>query len=136
MQGAPDTMQGLLDDAYARVCEVVAGLADDDFALRTRACAWAVRELLSRQLLDAQRALVAFASPTTAETDVDEVSYWRPFRPSENDGGADHARFVQQAAAHATHRGLVAHWRTTSRAAVCAQPTPRTRCSAWRPQDT
>ena len=93
-------MSTLLTDVYDRVSAHVSGLGDADFERPTRAAAWNQRQLLFHQLLDAQRALVAFGSPAPAgaEPDVDAVTYWRPFRPSEGDGGAAHARYVVRAA--------------------------------------
>jgi hypothetical protein len=88
-----------------------------------------VRELLFHQLLDAQRALVAFSTPASATStaDVDEASYWRPFRPSEGDGGAAHAQFViRAAAAYDEAADLVSQWSATSAAAArAASAAPR-----------
>ena len=123
-------MTTMLEDVYGAFTRTVSHLSPEDFERPTRAAAWNVRELLFHQLLDAQRVLVAFASPTDAEPDVDELTYWRPFRPSEGDGGAGHARFVQAAAgAYGDPRTLVDHWRSTSaattRAAAAADPSAR-----------
>ena len=114
-------MHELLAEAYDAITDTVTGLGDDAFERPTRTAAWTVRELLLHQLLDAQRALMALACTTDARPDVDELSYWAPFRPGEGDGGAAHARFVRAAAAaYASPRGLVAHWRDTAQAAVRA----------------
>ena len=48
-------------------------------------------------LLDAQRALVTFATPASGEADVDFISYWTPFRPGA-EGYAAHTRFVRRMA--------------------------------------
>lgn len=119
----------VLGRAYHATTRVVAALADDDFARGTRT-AWTVRELLLHQLLDAQRSLVALASPTEAPADVDDVTYWDAFQPSAGDGGAEHARFVRVAAsAYATPASLVGPWTTTSaavaRAAAAIAPDTR-----------
>src|SRR3954453_11717366 len=86
----------LLGEVYGLVTRTVEGLGAQGFARPTpaegrngkgpafrppRAEAWNVKELLFHQLLDAQRALVALATPSQAEPDVDAVSYWAPFRP-------------------------------------------------------
>jgi hypothetical protein len=112
----------LLDRAYAQVTSTVSSLPDDQFWRPTGASAWCVQDLLFHLLLDAQRALVAYASPTDAAADVDAVSYWAPFRP-----GADpvaesaHARFVRVAsAAYRSPATLVGHWTDTATAAVRA----------------
>jgi uncharacterized protein (TIGR03083 family) len=111
----------LLEELWARVTETVEVLDDAGFAAPTRTVGWTVRDLLFHLLLDAQRALVALASPSDADADVDAVTYWAPFRPSAGDGGAAHAAFVRAAAAaYASGAGLVEHWRTASAAAVRA----------------
>jgi hypothetical protein len=74
-------------------------------------------------LLDAQRALVTFASPSAAPADVDFVSYWAPFRPGA-DGYDAHARFVRRAAAaYQSDLVIVARWTETATAAVQAAST-------------
>ncbi len=111
----------LLDELWTLETTAVEALPDTEFGRPTRAEAWTVRDLLFHQLLDAQRSLTAFASPTDAEPDVDEVSYWNRYRPSEGDGGAAHAKFVRAAAAaYPGSEDLVDHWRTTSGAAIRA----------------
>src|SRR3954464_7726527 len=89
----------LLGAEYAAVTRIVEALEGADFERPTGADAWNVRELLFHQLLDAQRALIAFASPSDAPPDVDAVTYWQDFRPDLGDGGAAHAVFVTKAAA-------------------------------------
>ena len=113
----------LLEETYEAFTAHVRALAPDGLERPTRAEAWNVRQLLFHQLLDAQRALVTFATPATGEPDVDEVTYWRPFRPTaegDPDGGA-HVRFVVAAAdAYDGPAGLVRQWTVTSRAAAHA----------------
>lgn len=139
---------GLLGRSYSLVTAAVEGLTPAELLLGTRCRGWTVQDLLLHQLLDAQRALVAFATPAAEEPDVDAVTYWEPFRPgSVGDGSAGdgsavdgapggedwsaaHARFVRVASsAYADPRTLVAHWRTTSeatvRAALAADPAGR-----------
>lgn len=111
----------LLENLWGRVTATVDDLDEAGFTAATRAAGWTVRDLLFHLLLDAQRALVALATRTDAAADVDAVTYWAPFRPSEGDGGAAHAAFVRAAAAaYASGAGLVEHWRTTSAAALRA----------------
>ena len=87
----------------------------------TRTSAWTVRELLFHLLLDAQRALVAFSSPADGLADVDNVTYWRPFRPANGDGGRAHAEYVTRAAAaYSSSQVLVEQWTETSTAAAWA----------------
>jgi hypothetical protein len=111
----------LMAAEYAAVTRIVEALGVDDFERRTRAEAWNVRELLFHQLLDAQRALVTFASPSDEAPDVDAVSYWRGFRPDVGDGGVAHAVFVtKSAAAYDGPAGLVTQWKVTAAAAARA----------------
>jgi Mycothiol maleylpyruvate isomerase N-terminal domain len=49
--------------------------------LPTGCAGWSVRDLLFHMRRDAQRALVALASPASAEPDTDAVSYWTHWRP-------------------------------------------------------
>lgn len=114
-------MTELLGEVYDAFTAHVRGLPDLEGP--TRAEAWNVRQLLFHQLLDAQRALVTFATPADGEPDVDAVDYWRPFLPGANDGDgpAAHARFVVRAAdAYDGPRGLLDQWTATSRAAAYA----------------
>ena len=120
----------LLEELWGRVTATVTALDEAAYDVRTRAAGWCVRDLVFHQLLDAQRALVALASPTEDAADVDAVSYWAPFDPAAGDGGRGHAAFVcAAAAAYLTGAVLAGQWRETSRAAVRAARTadPRTR---------
>lgn len=99
----------------------MSGLTPKEFLRPTLADGWDVADLLFHQLLDAQRALIALASPTEDPPDVDYVSYWRPFRPDGGDEALAHARFVRLAAtAYSGPRALVGQWTATSAAAVRA----------------
>jgi uncharacterized protein (TIGR03083 family) len=112
-RGVADT----LGRAYGRLTETVQGLGTADFARETRCAGMPVGPLLVHLLYDAQRALIAFASPATAEPDRDFVSYWRDFPP----GSADDTSFVRGVAAAYRKPGvLVQHWREVSEAAVRA----------------
>jgi hypothetical protein len=113
----------LLGVTYGAITAVVRGLDPDEFELRTRTEAWDVKELLFHQLLDAQRALVGFATPEEGPADVTAVTYWHTFNPArgEDVDASGHARFVRVAAsAYAGSSGLVSQWTTTSEAAVRA----------------
>ncbi len=130
MQNRYPQLVDLLGSVYDQVTGAVADLEDRDFLRRTRAKAWCVQDLLFHLLLDAQRALLTFATPTSAEPDVDAVTYWLPFRPGDADASAPHARFVTRAAsAYAAPWRLVRHWRDTAgaarRAASAAEGTAR-----------
>ncbi len=113
----PRGVAGTLGRAYGRLTETVQGLSTADFGRETRCAGMPVGPLLVHLLYDAQRALIAFASPATAEPDRDFVSYWRDFPP----GSDDDTGFVRGVAAAYRKPGvLVQHWREVSEAAVRA----------------
>lgn len=109
-----------LAQAYAGVTTVVQPLDEGALQLPTRCRGWLVADLLFHVLCDAQRALVALASPAPGPADVDEVTYWQDF-PA---GGADsvrHAWWVRRsAAAFERPAGIVRLWSDTAPAAVRA----------------
>lgn len=122
----------LLGEVYRSITAVVTGVEATDLRRPTRTKEWSVQDLLFHLLLDAQRALVALASPTDDRPDVDRVTYWLPFRPDNGDGGAASARFARiGSSAYADPAQLVEHWRETSeaaqRAVVAADPGLRVR---------
>jgi hypothetical protein len=111
----------VLEALYAQISSLVSPLDAREFLRPTRADAWCVQDLLFHLLLDAQRALIAFATPTSHEPDVDGVSYWEAFRPDHGDRGVANARFVRIAAsAYAPPTWLTEQWAETSTAAVRA----------------
>jgi len=107
-----------LGRTYGRLTETVQGLADEDFARPTRCDGMAVGPLLVHLLYDAERALMAFATPSVAEPDRDFVSYWADFPP----GGESDTSFVRTVASAYKNpsQKLVGHWRELSEAAVRA----------------
>jgi uncharacterized protein (TIGR03083 family) len=106
--------------AYQAVSADLGRLTEEDLARPSACLGWTRADLLSHMLLDAQRALVTFASPSAAPADVDFVSYWAPFRPGA-DGYDAHARFVRRAAAaYRSDLVIVARWTETATAAVHA----------------
>ncbi len=108
-----------LSQAYDGIIRVVADLDDADLQRPTRCRGWLVADLLLHLTGDAQRALVALATPAGGPPDVDDVSYWRSF-PGDDDG-ARHAWWVRRsAAAFDTPRGIVRLWTDTAPAAVRA----------------
>jgi uncharacterized protein (TIGR03083 family) len=111
-----------LGKTYGRLTETLQGLSDADFARPTRCAGMAVGPLLVHLLYDAERALVAFASPSTAEPDRDFVSYWKDFPPRAAEDPESATSFVQTVASayRKPSQSLVAHWREVSEAAVRA----------------
>jgi len=111
----------LLQSVYALISHAVRDPESGELNQPTRTSAWTVRELLFHLLLDAQRALVAFSSPADGPADVDNVTYWRPFRPANGDRRRAHAEYVTRAAAaYSSAELLVEQWTETSTAAAWA----------------
>ncbi|MFC4149281.1 maleylpyruvate isomerase N-terminal domain-containing protein [Micromonospora mangrovi] len=110
-----------LAQAYDGITRVVSDLSDTDLQRPTRCRGWLVADLLLHVLVDAQRALVALASPAEGPADVDDVSYWREFTPGRDDEAAAHAWWVRRsAAAFPRPSGVVQVWCDTAPAAVRA----------------
>lgn len=111
-------LAGTLGRSYGRLTETVQGLTDEDFARPTRCEGMAIGPLLVHLLYDAERALAAFATPSTAEPDRDFVSYWGD-HPA---GAASDTSFVRTVASAYENpsQTLVGHWRELSEAAVRA----------------
>jgi uncharacterized protein (TIGR03083 family) len=62
--------------AYSDLATIAATLDERDAWQPTRCTGWAVRDLLLHLLGDAQRGLVALATPAAGPADRDAVSYW------------------------------------------------------------
>jgi uncharacterized protein (TIGR03083 family) len=112
---------------YENLTEAVGKLDEAALQRPTRCSGWTVGDVLYHQLLDARRALRTFASPSAAEADVDDVSYWRPFSPHSGQPfalgsveAAEHARHVRIVAAAYPPGALVWEWRETAGAACRA----------------
>jgi uncharacterized protein (TIGR03083 family) len=136
-----------LATGYRNVTDVVTGLSEADL-MRPSGCAgWAVTDVLYHQLLDAQRALVAFATPVTEPADRDDVSYWVAFAPQDGQAGdlaraeaAAHARFVRVAASAYPPGTLARVWSETAAAAcraarACRAEAVTTQGYVLRPAD-
>jgi hypothetical protein len=114
----PLSLATTLGRTYGQLTETVQGLADEDFARPTRCEGMAVGPLLVHLLYDAERALMAFATPSTAEPDRDFVSYWADF-PAGSGSDTSFVRTVASAYKNPSVK-LVGHWRELSEAAVRA----------------
>jgi uncharacterized protein (TIGR03083 family) len=112
---------------YAVFEDVLASVDDDELLLPSGCRGWTNCDLVFHMLLDAQRALVTFNSPSPGPADSDAVTYWRGFSASDQSAVA-HARFVRiSAAAHSHPRVIVNRWRETATAAArCSRTNPRT----------
>ena len=116
-----------LEAGYRRVTDVVTGLGEAELMRPTGCAGWAVTDVLFHQLLDAQRALVAFATPVTEPPDRDDITYWAEFTPQPGEAGAQaragaaaHARFVRLAASAYPPGTLARVWSETAAAACRA----------------
>ena len=111
-----------LDAAYRGITDVVEPLDADGFFQPTRCTGWAVCDLLAHVRMDAERALIAFATPAPGPADLDQVSYWANwsagFDPTLAAVHAQHIRIA--AAAYSRPAERVAHWRDTAEGAVRA----------------
>jgi uncharacterized protein (TIGR03083 family) len=112
----------LLVAAYGGITAVVAGLSEDDLHRPSRCDGWSVVDVLYHLLLDAQRALVTFASPVEGDADVDAVTYWAPHKPGAPWAG-QHEEFVRRVVAAHSTAGVVSRWTETSAAAGRAAAT-------------
>ncbi|OZV77958.1 hypothetical protein CA850_21490 [Micromonospora echinospora] len=109
-----------LAEAYAGITAVVGDLDDHELQRPTRCRGWLVADLLHHLLADAQRALVALASPAHGPADVDDVTYWRSFPAGDTDS-ARHAWWARRSAvAFDRPTGVVRLWTETAPAAVGA----------------
>jgi hypothetical protein len=114
------TALAALERAYGGVGELAAGLTAADLLAFSRCHGWTVVDVLFHLLCDAQRTLVALASPVPGPADRDFVSYWSGFA-AEADDPAPAAWWVRRsAAAFRDGTGVVALWHETAPAAVRA----------------
>jgi mycothiol maleylpyruvate isomerase-like protein len=71
----------LLREAYAPLVALAARVDERQGWLPTQLPGWTVRDLLFHLASDAQRALVALATPAEDPPDTDEVTYWSEWKP-------------------------------------------------------
>jgi hypothetical protein len=109
-----------LDRAYTGVNDLTANLSRQDLLAFSRCHGWVVADVLFHLLCDAQRALVALASPAPGPPDRDFVTYWPGFAAEARDP-APAAWWVRRfTGAFLDGTGVVALWRETAPAAVRA----------------
>ncbi|MEQ7004622.1 maleylpyruvate isomerase N-terminal domain-containing protein [Actinopolymorpha sp. B17G11] len=109
-----------LTDAYSELSRLVGSLEDTDYVRPSRCAGWAVGDVLFHLLLDAQRALVAFGTPTRKAATTDYVTYWRDWSTHRDERVAGaHARFVRVAtAAYTDPQQLAGQWQQTAAAVL------------------
>jgi uncharacterized protein (TIGR03083 family) len=116
----PGRARAAMVASYQAVTDDVGKLDEDELARPSRCRGWSRGDLLFHLLLDAQRALVTFATPANGEPDVDFISYWAPFRPG-TEGYDEHARFVRRvASSYRSDLVIAAQWAETAAAAARA----------------
>ncbi|HET6530771.1 MAG TPA: maleylpyruvate isomerase N-terminal domain-containing protein [Actinoplanes sp.] len=110
-----------LGAAYAGISRVVEDLDDLDLLLPSGCHGWSIADLLLHLTLDAQRALIAFATPAAVPADVDAISYWRTSDSNDPEAALAHIQRVRRsAAAFGKPSGVVRLWSDTAPAAVRA----------------
>jgi len=119
-----DEALAALDAVYTDVRELAAGLTPSALLEFSRCRGWVVADVLLHLLSDAQRALIALASPTSEPADQDFVTYWRAFAEDhapDADEWVPGALWVRRSAsAFRDGSGLAVIWRETAPAAVRA----------------
>jgi hypothetical protein len=114
------TALAALDRGYTGVSDLAASLSRQDLLAFSRCHGWVVADVLFHLLCDAQRALVALASPASAPPDRDFVTYWPGFA-AEADDPAPAAWWVRRfTGAFRDGTGVVVRWQETAPAAVRA----------------
>jgi hypothetical protein len=107
--------------AYEGVDRFASSLSRQDLLATTRCRGWVVADVLNHVLADAQRALIALASPVPGPAGVDFAGYWRAFADAGADDAIGHIWSVRRSAASFRDGvGNVVLWRETSPAAVRA----------------
>jgi hypothetical protein len=114
------TALAAFDRAYTGVGDLTAGLSRQDLLAFSRCHGWVVADVLFHLLCDAQRALVALASPVAGPPDQDFVTYWPGFAAGAHDP-VPTAWWVRRfSGAFLDGTGVVALWQETAPAAVRA----------------
>jgi uncharacterized protein (TIGR03083 family) len=112
----------LLARTYDGVTGLLRSLDEVDLLRPTRCAGWVVVDVLTHLLMDAERCLIAWATPTDDEPDLDAASYWSDWAEHVDPvAAARGTRFVRvQASAYRGPEGLLRHWDDTSSAAARA----------------
>ncbi|GLY90399.1 maleylpyruvate isomerase N-terminal domain-containing protein [Actinoallomurus iriomotensis] len=112
--------QAILDTAYRDVVAAVSDLDGEQEWLPTGCSGWSVRDLVFHMRGDAQRALVALATPAGAAPDSDAVSYWSHWRPG-TEGARTNLRMTRiSASVYSGLRPILESYAETTEAVVYA----------------
>jgi hypothetical protein len=108
-----------LTKAYDGIDRLAGTLNRDDLLEFSRCRGWIVADVLFHLMCDAQRALVALASPHPGPSDRDFVTYWRGFA-GDHDPIPGTWSIKRSAAAFRDGLGSIVLWQETAPAAVRA----------------
>jgi uncharacterized protein (TIGR03083 family) len=109
-----------LSTAYRDVVAAVSDLAPAEEWLPTGCTGWSVRDLVFHLRGDAQRALVALASPAGVAPDTDAVSYWTHWRPDTDAARVDQRMTRISASVYSGLRPILESYAETTEAVVYA----------------
>ena len=110
----------LLSRAYAPLLDLADGIDEEEGWRPTSLPGWTVRDLLFHLASDAQRALVALATPAHGAADTDHVGYWEPWQPG-TAGAQDGLRGTRiMASAWSSVRGPAELFAESARAVLVA----------------
>jgi hypothetical protein len=120
------TTVAALRTAYRDLGDLALSVSEREAWLPTRCTGWSVRDLVLHLLADAQRALVALGTPSSAAPDRDAVTYWLD-APGGDDREYREVRAVRTIASAYRLPVLTGQYAETSRAVVvlaeAADPT-------------
>ncbi|MDN3357955.1 maleylpyruvate isomerase N-terminal domain-containing protein [Actinomadura sp. DC4] len=109
-----------LSTAYRDIVAAVRDIGAEEEWLPTGCAGWSVRDLIFHLRGDAQRALVALASPAGTAPDTDAVSYWTHWRP-DTEGAALNRRMTRiSASVYSGLRPILDSYVETTEAVVYA----------------
>jgi hypothetical protein len=114
------TDQEALSTSYRDVVAALRNIGAEEEWLPTGCAGWTVRDLLFHLRGDAQRALVALASPAGTAPDTDAVSYWTRWRPGTDAARADLRMVRIGASVYPGLRPLLDSYAETAEAVVYA----------------
>lgn len=108
----------LLHEAYDPLIAFAAVVDERVGWTATELPGWTVRDLLFHLATDAQRALVALASPSDRPCDTDDVTYWSAWQPGTDPAQATLRGVRIAASAWTSVRGPAELFRNTAQAAL------------------
>ena len=109
-----------LDRAYGGITAITERVSRNDLLAFSRCHGWVVADVLFHVLCDAQRALVALATPDPGPPDRDYVTYWTGFAAEAGDPTPAAWWVRRSASAFRDGTGAVTLWRETAPAVVRA----------------